>query len=249
MEIREDDWLSARLGRPVFTLTGFESGADPDAIRGHANVHPAATYQLRLPTGRVDLVHLAGQAGLRVVSTGVTLTRLAPAAPANGPADRSPEPVEVRDLDERSDTGVLAIAETCFRTSRFHLDPAIPIGVANGVKREWVSSYFRGERGEGLLVASRAREPVGFLGVLSGGSDGERVRSIDLIGVARGEQRRGAGSALVERFLEQSRDRCDRVEVGTQTANEPAIRFYERLGFVVARTYYDLHLHVGDAAT
>jgi hypothetical protein len=37
--------------------------------------------------------------------------------------------------------------------------------------------------------------------------------------------------------------------VGTQSANEAGIRFYELLGFETARTAYDLHLHAGSPWT
>ena len=86
---------------------------------------------------------------------------------------------------------------------------------------------------------------VGFLAVIAGTFEGATARTIDLIAVSDERQGEGVGRALVLRFLEESTGLADVATVGTQTANEAAIRFYERLGFTVAATAYDLHGHVG----
>jgi ribosomal protein S18 acetylase RimI-like enzyme len=62
------------------------------------------------------------------------------------------------------------------------------------------------------------------------------VSVIELIGVAPEARGSGAGAALVAATPAPS-------EVGTQAANVGATRFYERLGYVAARTAFDLHLH------
>jgi hypothetical protein len=48
----------------------------------------------------------------------------------------------------------------------------------------------------------------------------------------------------VARFMSDSEATAERVQVGTQAANLGAIRFYERLGYVVDETAFDLHRHV-----
>jgi len=152
------------------------------------------------------------------------------AAPIDGGAG-------VRPLDPDRDGAIADIAAEAFRLSRFHLDPDVADEVAVRIKRDWAQAYVDGSRGDGALVVELDGQVAGFLGVVASGD----VRVIDLIAVAPSAQGRGAGAALVRRLCS---DWSGPVEVGTQTANERGIRFYERLGFETARTAYDLHLHV-----
>jgi ribosomal protein S18 acetylase RimI-like enzyme len=136
------------------------------------------------------------------------------------------------------------IAGTCFRYSRFHLDPRVPREIADRIKREWIRNYATKRRGERLLVASLEGRPAGFLAVLASESGGQRIRTIDLVGVAAWAQRRGVGRALVEAFIAASRGVCDVMQVGTQAANIPSMRLYETTGFCMSRSQYVLHGHV-----
>ncbi len=141
---------------------------------------------------------------------------------------------------------VLDIAASCFRYSRFHLDPHVPDEVANRIKHDWVLNYIRKKRGERLLVASIDGRPVGFLAVLTSEFDGKRVETIDLMGVSEAFQKQGVGKALVGYFIQQYEDRCDFLQVGTQAANIPSMRLYQSLGFSIVGTRYAMHLHVRD---
>ena len=147
--------------------------------------------------------------------------------------------VTVGDAAPEQKEAVLAIAGSAFRYSRFHLDPRVPAELANRIKRDWVANYFAKQRGDRLLVASRGGRPVGFLAALRA----ERTAVIDLIAVAGGEQRRGVGEALVGAFARAYADAAARI-VGTQVANIPSVRFYEKLGFSLKQSQYVLHLSV-----
>jgi ribosomal protein S18 acetylase RimI-like enzyme len=234
VEIAEDGWLSGRFGHPVFTVHG---AFDAEELRSHVASAGRASYQAKVPSADVAQLHALCAAGFRVVCTSVTLGRGDGAAPIQ-PA---PDEPAVRPLDAERDTEIPEIAARAFQTSRFHLDPELPGELAARIKRDWAAAYLAGTRGEGALVVEVDGRAAGFLGVVSG----SRRRVIDLVAVAPEAQGRGGGRALVRRFCEDARGRCDAVEVGTQTANERTIRFYERLGFETARTAYDLHLHAG----
>jgi ribosomal protein S18 acetylase RimI-like enzyme len=132
---------------------------------------------------------------------------------------------------------VVAIAEREHTVSRFHLDPRIPDDVARTIKHDWVENFFRGARGDRLLVLERTGQVVGFLLVL----DSAEAAVIDLITVAASARGRGAGSALVSALVASRPDRP--VLTGTQISNVDAVRFYERLGFTVLRTQFVLHRH------
>ena len=140
---------------------------------------------------------------------------------------------------------MLEIAASCFRYSRFHTDPRVPLLVAHRVKREWIRSYVEGRRGDPLLVATLDGTVAGFLAPITGESDGVRTCTIDLVGVAGWAQRRGVGRALVQTFLDRYVDAVSRLQVGTQIVNVPSLRLYHTLGFVLSHSQYVLHRHVG----
>lgn len=248
MDILEDKWLSGIFGYGVFKINVVPSSISSpesldgvrDGVREHAGGRQAAMYYSKVDTAQVDLVRALGAAGLYVVDVNVTLG--VDARSAAGVSKRGD--VVVCEAEPRHHERLLEIATTCFQYSRFHLDPLISNETANLVKREWIHSYVRKERGDKLFAALLDGQPVGFLAVLASESPSRRTRTIDLIGVAKTCQRRGVGQALVAYFIERYGDRCDWLQVGTQAANLPSIRLYEQMGFSVAQTQYVMHMHV-----
>lgn len=245
-----DAWLADIMGRPVFRVT-IDATPIPDggqvvaaAVRRHALQQTAAFYYAKLATSDVATIRALGAAGMSVVDVNVLLalesTAQVPAVP-----DRGVDVIECRPQDAPA---VLEIAGTCFRYSRFHLDPLVPVETAHAIKRAWIESYVHKRRGEALMVASLDGRPIGFLAVLASQEGGRRICTIDLIGVASGAQRRGVGKALVEGFIVRYGPQADELRVGTQVSNIPSLRLYEQLGFSTIKTDYVLHLHVpGDA--
>lgn len=239
MNVRRDDWLSGIMAIDAFRV---DAEGEADAAR------LAAALPSRRPSfcyAKIDALDIAaaqalGGAGFYLVDGSMTFD----AEPASvlcacGEADGR----RIAPVDAGSARELLRIAETCFRYSRFHLDPAIPREIANRIKREWIQSYVDGVRGDRLFVAFEGAEPAGFLAALAANSDGGRVATVDLIGVATGQQRRGVGRALVGAFARHYADH-DRLRVGTQAANLSSMQMYERLGFTIWRTGYVMHRHV-----
>lgn len=253
MEIREDDWLSGIFGHPVFKVTVEPAPAggedEPVGVGERISRHAAgggpAMYYAKVDTTRVELVRQLSLAGLYVVDVNVTFgidTRRLAAPLAWGGAT-------VGEALPEHHRAVLDLASSCFQYSRFHLDPAIPAAVANRVKHDWVLSYLRKARGERLLAAVIGGRPVGFLAVLGSRVDHQRVKTIDLIGVDRAHQHRGIGGALVSFFVDEYAPQCDVLQVGTQAANVPSMRLYEKASFSVVKTSYVMHMHVGSHGT
>ncbi len=234
--ITEDRWLAGVLGRPAFRV---DTGVDPGRVREHAAWQRAAFYYVKVDAQDTAAVRALAEAGFAVVDVNITLDR-APGAVPDVPAS-----VEVHDVRAEDHPAVLDIAGRAFRYSRFHLDPLIPRALAHRLRREWIASYLRGARGERLLVASTEGTPAGFLAILAAEVDGKAARVIDLVAVAPEAQRLGAGTALVAEFIRVASPQCDRLRVGTQVANTPSLRLYERLGFQIVDSAYVLHLHVG----
>jgi ribosomal protein S18 acetylase RimI-like enzyme len=153
------------------------------------------------------------------------------------------EAVKVREAIDSDRDKVLSIASSSFVYSRFHLDPQIPKLVADKIKRAWVDNYFSGKRGERLFVASIGPKVVGFLAVLKSSQSGQTIRAIDLVAVDKNYWKKGCGEQLVRHFISEGMRNKWRMSVGTQAANVPSIRLYEKCGFRLRESKYVLHAH------
>lgn len=221
--MREDAWLGKRLGCPAWTVENAETA-------GELLASSPGFFQARVPTHDVARVGLLEGIGFRTIDVTVTLRR-------DSGLPLPARLLDVRDARPDDRDAVIAIAERDYNVSRFHLDPEIPDAVARTIKRDWTNNFFTGGRGDRMLVVEDGGELAGFELVL----DTPEAAVIDLIAVAAGARGRGVGSALVCALAESAPDRA--VQAGTQIANLPALRLYERLGFAVARTDYVLHRH------
>lgn len=225
MAVRADSWLAGVLGTPVYAV---EAGGD-------APGGPGLAYA-KVPAHDADELDRLAGLGFRVVDVNLTLERVGPAGV------RQPESVVV--AGDAHGPALLDIAETSFRYSRFHLDSRIPGELADRVKREWVRSYVERRRGLELLAAlDEGGSPVGFLAVLESGG----ARVIDLVAVSPEARGRGHGDSLVEAFVARHAPQAERLLVGTQAANAPSIRLYEKHGFRFRDAKLVLHRH-GSAA-
>ncbi len=230
-----DRWLGALLERAAYRLdlppAAAEDGLPAVLSAALATLDAAPSLATcKVPVARVAaLAHLT-RAGFVVIDTNVVLAK-PPGAPALDPRCRLATPAD--------EVAVTALAACCFRFSRFHLDPRIGAPLAHRLKAEWTRSYFRGQRGDKLVVAELAGRLVGFNQLLRG-PHGERV--IDLIGVHPDCRRQGVGRALCL-AAEHFADGATEMLVGTQIANIPSLRLYEGLGYRVAQAQYVLHRH------
>lgn len=252
MKIIEDRWLSEIFGYPAFKVEiGDWVAADrreavppPDElIRDHANRYHDAMYFAKIDADRVEVVRQLAGVGFYVVDVNVTF-----GMPTTGQAGRAKAANLVRHVIRETAPehyeAVLRIAATCFRYSRFHLDPLIPTALANRIKHDWILSYIKKQRGEQLWVALSDGRPAGFLAVLTSDAEGRRVRTIDLVGVDIAFQGCGFGASLVAFFIDRYVEGCDYLQVGTQVANLPSMKLYQKFGFAIVRAQYVLHKHV-----
>lgn len=234
-----DTWLAETLARPVFKWTGQSE----ETAEGRLSAEMAelanggdAFFFARVPTCDVSQCMLLARAGFSVVDAGVTF------AWAGGGEAPSPD-VSVGVARPEQHETVAEIAGRCFRWSRFHLDPRIPVELANLVKRRWVENYCRGQRGAALYVGEIGGAIAGFLAVIETPVGDRSIAAIDLIGVAPEHQGRSVGTALVRRFVDEWRGRAAELRVGTQAANVQSLRFYEFNGFRAIESSYVLHAH------
>jgi ribosomal protein S18 acetylase RimI-like enzyme len=234
LQVFADPWLAGILGRPAHRVAGSIVTGE-EAMASAALAPLAATggfAYARVPTADVRLVQLLEDAGFRVVDTGITLE-------ARSVDDTHATVSAVRMARADDAARVETIARAAFRYSRFHLDPRIPHALADEVKAQWAANFFRGKRGDHMVVAERGGAVAGFLQLLAG-ADG--ALTIDLIGVAEAHRGHGLASGMIA-FAARECGRPERIRVGTQAANVGSLRLYERLGFTVASTSYVLHFH------
>lgn len=244
MLAEKDSWLSDVLGLSAWKVSGVSS-EPPAEIRAGVLDRAGwetAFFSIKIPTGDVVAVTNAIRAGFSVVDVNVTFDWMAGAninAEIEGNRDRAAT-IEASNANDAA--AIEEIAARCFTFSRFHLDPAIGRARANEIKRQWARNACSG-RASVVYVSRHQHDVTGFLAVLVNEAAGKTDAIVDLVGVDAAHQGHGAGRALSRMFIEQWRDRADRLRVGTQISNVPALRLYESLGFRVAETAYVLHAH------
>lgn len=237
-----DPWLAAVLGWAVYKLDPSPSVAESavqEALREVAGQADHVLVFARVPSDAVRTCERLIRSGFLPVDVGVSLESKGRVA-----LPKAKQLVLRVSPEEREAVG--KVAESCFRWSRFHLDPRIPDGLANLVKRRWVESCIDGSRGDEMYIVHLGNQPVGFLAAMRASDDLGGAAVIDLIGVSPDFQGRGIGQSLVRRFEEDWSDGCRSLHVSTQAANLSSIRFYERQGFQVCGSEYVLHAHCRD---
>lgn len=221
MGLAEDRWLSEQIGKPAFRLLGDP----PEAL-------PKGLIYSKLPADDLSLLDRLQDLGFKLVDTAVTLESPIPLPNPgpSGPQFRMAKPGDAAD--------VLGIARESFVLDRFHADPEIPKDLADRVKEAWVANYFAGKRGDWLVVAEAGGKPAGFLLLLA--SHGKLV--IDLIAVAKDNRGSGLARGMIA-FAASTLTQFQTMLVGTQSANIPALRLYEVIGFRPVGTQHILHCH------
>lgn len=241
MTVVPDAWLTAAMGRPSFAV--HAANAQPADVVQALGAHEAparAFYFAKVPALELEMVKALEGAGFAVVETSLQFQRPI----ASGSRPPVPNGVTVSACEPRWKSAVLDIAEHAFRYSRFHVDSCVGHDTANDVKRQWIESYVEGRRGDALLVAHQDDRVLGFNAMLVAERPDHAAAVIDLIAVAPGDQQRGIGGVMIEAAARQYQSRCASLEVGTQAANIPSVRLYERLGFRLVRSQFVLHRHV-----
>jgi ribosomal protein S18 acetylase RimI-like enzyme len=228
---QRDEFLGRCLGHPVFRL---RTPAAAREVIEAAGSQGEWMIEARVPAGQPAEAAALARAGFRIADTNVQLERRA------RPAVRAPRCRLARPTDERA---VRAIAAAAFTQTRFHLDARIPTAAANRVKEEWAANYFRGQRGEWLVVAEDEAGVCGFNLVLRTPRDSLVV---DLIAVADRGRRMGFGAELLEFAAAECLGRPVDIAVGTQIANFNSLGLYQKLGFRPTSATYVFHLHRAD---
>lgn len=134
--------------------------------------------------------------------------------------------------EDRNAVGL--IASEGLINSRFHADPRIPTADATKLKLAWVDNFFRGLRGDRMLVVRSPKdEVVAFASFL----DRKDSQILDLIAVAGGYRGLGLATLLLGSLA------GEQLSAGTQASNIGAIALYKGLGLKSQQPIGVLHWH------
>ena len=222
-----DDWLTDQLGKPAWRL---ESHAEVPT--GKAWINAPAFIQTRTSATDPKRCRELFFAGFNLINTAISLGRI-------GPTQTPRNIFDVRLARKEDAPLVTKIAGRVFTFDRFHADPEIPNDIADRIKANWAENYFRGQRGEWMIVGYLNGRVAGFLQLLKKNSH----VVIDLIGVDKQARGTGLAAKMIAYSTTVSQSQVP-MKVGTQLTNTPSIRFYEALGFKIEAAYHEFHCHV-----
>ncbi len=213
-----DVWLSEQIGKPAYRISRLPFAGLP--------VGSCFCY-VKIPESEPHQSETLEAAGFTRVETLLTYEKQ---PSGNGIAD--PHLREARPTDRER---VKQIAGCSFRFSRFHVDPGFGQGAGDRIKEAWAENFFRGVRGDRMLVAEESGNLAGFILLL----EKPEGAVVDLIAVDPAFQGKGVGTALLLGAEAKGR----RISAGTQQANLASCRLYQKCGYTVEKSECVFHLH------
>tara|TARA_Y100000588_G_scaffold206724_1_gene220473 strand:- start:497 stop:1231 length:735 start_codon:yes stop_codon:yes gene_type:complete len=229
-KLAPDQFLGDILGKPAWRVTK-PIEITPELFRAG----PDGFAYAKVECVGIPAIAALEKAGFNLIDTNTQFDRfeMEPWPEVELPSDYCIRFAEPSDAE-----AVAEIAATSFVCSRFHLDSLISDTVANDIKRYWAGNFFKGKRGDWMVVLTFYGEVVGFLQLLSKGG----TIIIDLIAVGEPHRSKGLAGAMIV-FAAKQCGEWARLLVGTQVSNIPSARAYEKLGFRMCASSYVFHYH------
>lgn len=228
-ELTDDPWLGGVLGRPCYKYC-IENGAEKPSV---IDALPTGSFvYAKVNVSEIGVCSRLEDVGFKLVDTNLVFSGRFSGSDSSACDIRFARPA---DLD-----AVVQLAWTSFRYSRFHLDSLFSDSDANKVKAEWAGNFFRGARGDWMVVATGDDGNVqGFLQLMKANSN---ILVIDLITVGENFREHGVARAMICYALNACGS-FETLRVGTQAANIPSVRFYEGLRLRLSNAQYVFHWH------
>lgn len=208
----------------------------PSATQFAAAIAWATTHQLEclyyLAAGdATSSHHTAESLGFRLMDLRLTLAR----STEGFLADSSPLLIRLAEpLDEE---GLAAMARHNHGDSRFYSDPHFPRERCDELYATWIVNSCHGFA-DSVFVAEASGSVLGYTTCHLKTGTG----SLGLVGVHPAAQGQQVGRHLVHHALEWFRNQgVERVEVVTQGRNQRAVRFYQRMGFLISNVELWFH--------
>ncbi len=229
--LQQDIWLSKLLRRPAYHVSDNIQDLSRDLLP-----FDQAFVDAKVEVSLLHQLHHLENLGFRLIDTNLQLFL----KHMNLLQKEALKPC--RWATARDEAEVTEIAAQSFKVSRFHLDPQIPDKIANEIKAVWAQSYFMGQRGNWMVVATVNDHVAGFLQLLRGSED---TLIIDLLAVAPIYRGQGLAKSMIVYAANNCLQSLQKIQVGTQVVNIPALNLYRSLGFQIEQAKYVLHLHTG----
>ncbi len=122
---------------------------------------------------------------------------------------------------------ILKIAKKSFKYSRFYNDPNLSESKSQNVYLHWTEGAFQKDS-KYFVICEREDNIAGFLLF----SSEETFVTVELIAVDEAYQGQGVGKALIKAMESFVLDKdINKIKVGTQMNNIPAVQFYSKMGF------------------
>lgn len=134
---------------------------------------------------------------------------------------------------------ILRISNEKTSNSRLAQDLSLPLKFRNNYRKAWVENFYRGKRGDLIVVAHKKNIIMGFLLLIK---KNDKLR-VDLIVTKKIYQKKGVASSMINYtnniFLNS---KIKNIVAGTQSNNFGALKFYKKLNFVKKKKEYIYHL-------
>jgi ribosomal protein S18 acetylase RimI-like enzyme len=234
-------WDSEFFGRKIGSVRGTRLNAAQmtEVMRWAEEVNVDCLYLLADPTDP-ETIRLAERNQFYFQSVRMVLERslqtlddiLLP--PAEGITLRSGTPNDLPHLRP--------IARSAYHLTRFFTDPCFPRERSAELYDIWLTKNLHHEMADEVVVAEVDGRPVGYTSCqLAKGTD-SREGVIQLVGVDETMRGGRIGQRVLVQACAWLRDHgMTTVSVTTQGHNVPAVRFYERLGFMTRHVQFWYH--------
>ena len=238
--IEEDTWLSFILKRPAFSLKltpdyldklEFPNSSALEKLKEILNLEDCFVYS-KVKTQDLNYSFFLEDIGFRIVDTNITFEKLI-SYNVNYESENS-----IRFANSLDEDKVSEIAKNSFTNSRFHLDKKIDFDIASQIKMNWAQNFFKGERGNQMIISTFKDIITGFTLLI----EKEDTVIIDLIAVDENYYRRRIGYDMIN-FIINKYSHFSKINVTTQISNIPSMRLYEKSGFYSKDTCYVFHYH------
>lgn len=228
--LQEDSFIENFLGKPAWRVTA------PGEVAAEAfQDGPDSFAYAKVGCTDIEGIKALEAVGFNLVDTNTQFDRSRDGA---WPEVKLADGYGVRRAEPGDAEAVEKVAAGSFVYTRFHLDPLVSDQMASDIKGQWAGNFFKGQRGDWMVVPTFEGKVVGFNQLLS--KDDTLI--IDLIAVDPEHQGKGLATAMIKFAMENCGD-WQRMLVGTQVSNIPSMRTYEKLGFRMCGSSYVFHYH------
>lgn len=227
MEIfTEDQWLSSILNKPSYKIASLNQNITKDHLANKDFIY------IKIENYQIDIINHLISLNFSLIETNIILK-------SNKLNSYEYDNIECRFAMKEDEEELKKIAYESFKHSRFHVDERIPNEKANLLKAEWVSSFFKGKRGDWMVLAKYKNEICGFVQLIK---ENDNI-IIDLIAVKKNFQGKGVGKTMLSYVKDKCANSNTSFFVGTQLSNINSINFYSNMGFKINNSKYTLHYH------